>query len=107
LANTQLKTRIAAFMVRTPTLFVEGTGPAAPAMLTHRNGDGRRSRDNCRMQVASYLKLSVATAVATIALKTGAWWLTDSVGLLSDALESLVNLAGALFALVMVTIAAH
>ena len=59
------------------------------------------------MQVASYLKLSVATAVATIVLKTGAWWLTDSVGLLSDALESLVNLAGAMFALAMVTLAAR
>jgi len=59
------------------------------------------------MQVSSYLKLSVATAVATIALKTGAWWLTDSVSLLSDAMESLVNLAGAMFALAMVTIAAQ
>ncbi len=59
------------------------------------------------MQVSSYLKLSVAVAMATIALKTGAWWLTDSVGLLSDALESLVNLAGAIFALVMVTVAAQ
>lgn len=59
------------------------------------------------MQVASYLKLSVAVAIATIALKTGAWWLTDSVGLLSDALESIVNLAGALFALAMVTMAAQ
>ncbi|WP_418319961.1 cation diffusion facilitator family transporter [Piscinibacter sakaiensis] len=59
------------------------------------------------MQVASYLKLSVAVAVATIALKAGAWWLTGSVGLLSDALESLVNLAGATFALMMVTLAAQ
>ena len=59
------------------------------------------------MQVSAYLKLSVAVAVATIALKTGAWWVTDSVSLLSDALESLVNLAGAMFALLMVTIAAR
>ena len=59
------------------------------------------------MQVSSYLKLSVAVALATIGLKTGAWWLTDSVGLLSDALESLVNLAGAIFALMMVTVAAQ
>ena len=58
------------------------------------------------MQVSAYLKLSVAVAIATITLKTGAWWLTDSVGLLSDALESLVNLAGAIFALMMVTVAA-
>jgi cation diffusion facilitator family transporter len=40
-------------------------------------------------------------------LKTAAWWITGSVGLLSDALESLVNLAGAVFALLMVTVAAH
>ena len=58
------------------------------------------------MHVASYLKLSVAVALATIALKFGAWWLTGSVGLLSDALESFVNLAGAVFALMMVTVAA-
>ena len=57
------------------------------------------------MQVRSYLKLSIAVAVATIALKAGAWWVTDSVSLLSDALESLVNLVGAMFALTMVTVA--
>ena len=59
------------------------------------------------LQAASYLKLSVVVALATIALKTGAWWLTDSVSLLSDALESLVNLAGAMFALAMVVVAAQ
>jgi len=59
------------------------------------------------MQVSSYLKLSVAVAVTTIALKTGAWWISGSVSLLSDAMESLVNLAGAVFALAMVTIAAR
>jgi cation diffusion facilitator family transporter len=59
------------------------------------------------VQVSSYLKVSIAVAVATIVLKTGAWWVSDSVSLLSDALESLVNLAGAMFALMMVTIAAR
>jgi cation diffusion facilitator family transporter len=59
------------------------------------------------VQVRSFLKLSIAVALATMALKTGAWWLTGSVGLLSDALESLVNLAGAVFALMMVGIAAQ
>ena len=59
------------------------------------------------MQVSSYLKLSVAVALVTIALKAGAWWFTNSVSLLSDALESLVNLAGATFALAMVTLAAQ
>ena len=59
------------------------------------------------MQVSAYLKLSIAVALATITLKTGAWWISDSVSLLSDALESLVNLAGAMFALAMVTVAAR
>ncbi|GAA5181573.1 cation diffusion facilitator family transporter [Niveibacterium umoris] len=49
--------------------------------------------------------LSIATAIATIGLKTGAWWVTGSVGLLSDAMESVVNLAGASFALWMLLIA--
>jgi cation diffusion facilitator family transporter len=50
--------------------------------------------------------LSVAAALATMALKTFAWWLTGSVGLLSDALESLVNLVAALIALWMLRLAA-
>jgi cation diffusion facilitator family transporter len=48
---------------------------------------------------------SVGAAVITIALKTLAWYITGSVGLLSDAMESFVNLASAIFALLMVTIA--
>ncbi len=51
--------------------------------------------------------LSVAAALATMALKTWAWHLTGSVGLLSDALESLVNLGGALMALMMLWLAAQ
>ena len=45
-------------------------------------------------------------AIITITLKTLAWTITDSVGLLSDAMESFVNLASAIFGLVMVTLAA-
>jgi cation diffusion facilitator family transporter len=48
---------------------------------------------------------SVVVAIITITLKTLAWYITDSVGLLSDAMESFVNLASAIFALMMVTIA--
>ena len=51
------------------------------------------------------LRWSVAVAAVTIALKFLAWWLTGSVGLLSDAMESIVNLASAAFALLMVRIA--
>ena len=53
-----------------------------------------------------YAWLSIAAAIATIALKTLAWWLTGSVGLLSDALESVVNLAAAILALSMLRLAA-
>ena len=51
--------------------------------------------------------LSIGAALATMALKTLAYYLTGSVGLLSDAMESLVNLAGALMALSMLTVAAR
>jgi cation diffusion facilitator family transporter len=53
-----------------------------------------------------YAWLAIAAALATITLKTLAWWLTGSVGLLSDALESLVNLAAAILALSMLRLAA-
>ena len=51
--------------------------------------------------------VSIGAAITTMGLKTLAYFLTGSVGLLSDALESLVNLAGALMALAMLTIAAR
>jgi cation diffusion facilitator family transporter len=54
-----------------------------------------------------YAWLSIGAAIATIVLKGLAWFVTGSVGLLSDALESLVNLAGALMALAMLSIAAQ
>ena len=60
-----------------------------------------------RASLTRFAWLSIAAAVATITLKTGAYLLTNSVGLLSDALESLVNLAGAVMALIMLSIAAR
>lgn len=51
--------------------------------------------------------LSIAAAMVTMGLKTVAYLLTGSVGLLSDAMESLVNLVGALMALAMLTVAAR
>jgi cation diffusion facilitator family transporter len=66
--------------------------------------------DNAPMISSSlkrYAWLSIGAAITTIALKGIAWWLTGSVGLLSDALESLVNLAGAVMALSMLTVAAQ
>jgi cation diffusion facilitator family transporter len=57
--------------------------------------------------LARFAWLSIAAALATIALKGLAWWLTGSVGLLSDALESFVNLAAALLTLLVLAIAAR
>ncbi len=51
--------------------------------------------------------LSIAAAVVTIGLKTGAYYVTGSVGLLSDALESVVNLVAAIVALVVLTVVAR
>jgi cation diffusion facilitator family transporter len=63
-------------------------------------GDGRAG-------LVRFAWLSVFAALATIAMKTAAWWLTGSVGLLSDAVESLVNLAAAVVALAMLRLAAR
>ncbi len=57
--------------------------------------------------LARYAYLSIAAAVATIGLKTGAYLLTGSVGLLSDAAESGVNLVAAVVALVALRVAAR
>jgi cation diffusion facilitator family transporter len=57
------------------------------------------------MKAHHYFWLSTAAAIVTICLKTLAWRLTGSMGLASDAMESFVNLAGATFALWMITIA--
>ncbi len=54
-----------------------------------------------------YAALSVAAALVTIALKGGAYLLTGSIGLLSDALESLVNLIAAVVALFALSVAAR
>jgi cation diffusion facilitator family transporter len=60
-----------------------------------------------RSSLTRFAWLSIAAAILTIGLKAIAYQLTGSVGLLSDALESFVNLAGALMALAMLTIAAR
>jgi cation diffusion facilitator family transporter len=55
-------------------------------------------------RLTRFVFLSIAAAVATIALKACAWLLTGSVGFLSDAAESIVNLVGALVALIAVRV---
>src|SRR5689334_671000 len=71
----------------------------------------QQSKNNDLMQnrasLTRFAWLSIAAAVTTILLKSSAYLLTGSVGLLSDAMESLVNLAGGIMALIMLTIAAR
>jgi cation diffusion facilitator family transporter len=60
-----------------------------------------------RRSLIRFAWLSIAAALLTIGLKTAAYLLTGSVGLLSDAIESLVNLVGGIMALAMLTVAAR
>lgn len=60
-----------------------------------------------RKSLTRFAWISIAAAILTIALKSVAYFLTGSVGLLSDALESIVNLVGAIMALAMLTVAAR
>ena len=79
--------------------------PAAPsASPGARPVEGRPAG---HVDLRRYAALSIAAALVTIALKTVGWRLTGSVGLLSDALESLVNLGAALMALWAVWYAAR
>ncbi len=59
------------------------------------------------MNLTRFAWISIGAAIITIAMKMGAYWLTNSVGLLSDALESLVNLVTAIVALAALRIAAR
>lgn len=61
---------------------------------------------SARPTLSRFAWLSVAAAVVTITLKLGAWYITGSVGLLSDALESIVNLVAAIAALIALNVAA-
>ena len=58
-------------------------------------------------RLTGYAWLSIAAALVTIGLKFGAYQITGSVGLLSDAAESLVNLVAAVVALIALTVAAR
>lgn len=60
-----------------------------------------------RSSLTRFAWLSIAAALVTIALKTTAYFITGSVGLLSDAIESVVNLIGGIMALAMLTVAAR
>ncbi|MFO1314932.1 MAG: cation diffusion facilitator family transporter [Burkholderiales bacterium] len=60
-----------------------------------------------RTHLTRFALLSIAAAIATISLKTIAWYVTGSVGLLSDALESIVNLVAAIATLWLLTLSAR
>ena len=60
-----------------------------------------------KKSITRFAWLSISAAIVTIALKTAAYLFTNSVGLLSDAMESGINLVGALMALSMLLIAAR
>lgn len=60
-----------------------------------------------RSGASKFAALSIVAALVTIALKVLAWWLTDSVGLLSDAIEGTINLVAATVALAMISVAAR
>ncbi len=63
----------------------------------------RGSRDS----LSNFALLSIATALVTMAMKAAAYYATGSVSLLSDAIESIVNLVGASFAFLMLKVAAR
>ncbi len=77
------------------------TGGPTPAF------DTASSAPNREPPLTRYAWLSIAAALLTIGLKATAYWITGSVGLLSDAVESLVNLVGGVLALAMLTIASR
>ena len=60
-----------------------------------------------RPSLTRYAWLSIGAAVFTMALKAASYLITGSVGLLSDAAESLVNLVGGIMALAMLSVAAR
>lgn len=60
-----------------------------------------------RSSLIRFAWLSIAASIVIIGLKAYAYWVTGSVGLLSDALESVVNLVSACMALVVLTIVAR
>jgi len=74
--------------------------------MPHKNNEHNDVMQD-RASLTKFAWLSIAAAITTIVLKAGAYLLTGSVGLLSDAIESLVNLAGAFMALTMLIIAAR
>ena len=73
----------------------------------HARMSNQKERQADRSSLTRFAWISIAASIVTIALKSGAYLLTNSVGFLSDAVESLVNLVAGIMALLMLTIAAR
>jgi cation diffusion facilitator family transporter len=78
-------------------------GSSGRTFVLPRVGDERR---DAPLDLSRFAWLSIAAALVTIALKTSAYLVTGSVGLLSDAAESVVNLVAAIIALIALRVAA-
>ena len=83
------------------------TANRQPPPLRPRPPRGRDSVPVSRAALTRFAWISIVAAILTMGLKTAAYYVTGSVGLLSDAIESLVNLAGGIMALAMLTVAAR
>jgi cation diffusion facilitator family transporter len=93
--------------LRSVGAFWQGLSACFRRLPNTREPPAEAKRKVATSSLTRYAWLSVLAAVATMALKTSAYLLTGSVALLSDAAESLVNLAGAGFAVVVLTVAAR
>ena len=83
------------------------TANRQPLLLRPRPPRGRDSVPVSRAALTRFAWISIAAALVTMGMKAAAYYVTGSVGLLSDAIESLVNLAGGIMALAMLTVAAR
>src|SRR5690349_9791617 len=93
--------------------FCEGTtvkhakGGLDEIEMAHKHVQTTPVVDQSAQTARRYILLSLGAAVLTIALKVGAYFLTGSVGMLSDAAESVINLVAAAVAFWMLTVAAR
>src|SRR5699024_770611 len=100
-------TRYAWLSIFTAIVPIHLKTPAAASPLTMTASPICSPAAGPRMDLTRYAWLSIFTAIVTITLKTSAWALTGSVGLLSDAAESTVNLVAAVVALIALKVAAR
>ncbi|NOY99736.1 MAG: cation transporter [Chloroflexi bacterium] len=94
----------------TPPLRAHGIiqEPLSPVCTQQTKGNSNtKDRLLNRTSLTRYAWLSIGAALTTITLKSSAYLLTGSVGLLSDAIEATINLLAAAMALSMLTIAAR